>query len=164
MGPPCFILVLNLTLFGQSAWLSLKEKSSNIMLFKSACNHAALLEKQSKFPRYKMKCRGKPDTTWNIPRYISCYITESRLPLRQCGKVAKISVCAKSFYQTGGWSMMLSPEIRSIFCQLESKINCAFPDICPCWPFLVKEKRDCIRRFFNLPIYFTNNLILAPRE
>ena len=28
----------------------------------------ALLEKQSKFPRYNMKCRGKPDTTWNIPR------------------------------------------------------------------------------------------------
>ena len=31
----------------------------------------ALLEKQSKFPRYKMKCRGKPDTTWNIPRSIT---------------------------------------------------------------------------------------------
>ena len=36
-----------------------------------------LLEKQSKFLRYNMKCRGKHDTTWNIPRsfphYISCY-------------------------------------------------------------------------------------------
>ena len=37
-----------------------------------------------------MKCRGKPDTTWNIPPrsrfpcYISCYIAESRLHLGQC--------------------------------------------------------------------------------
>ena len=30
-----------------------------------------LLEKQSKFPRYNMKCRRKPDTTWNIPRSIT---------------------------------------------------------------------------------------------
>ena len=30
-----------------------------------------LLEKQSKVPRYNMKCRGKPDTTWNIPRSIT---------------------------------------------------------------------------------------------
>ena len=52
-----------------------------------------LLEKQSKFPRKNMKCRGKPDTTWTIelfrvvsrcPRYISCYIAEIRLPLVQC--------------------------------------------------------------------------------
>ena len=28
-------------------------------------------EKQSKFPRYNIKCRGKPDTTWNIPRGIT---------------------------------------------------------------------------------------------
>ena len=28
---------------------------------------SALLEKQSKFPCYNMKCRGKPDTTVNIP-------------------------------------------------------------------------------------------------
>ena len=41
-----------------------------------------LLEKQSKFLRYNMKCRGKPDTTYiheifcvvlGFPRYISCY-------------------------------------------------------------------------------------------
>ena len=31
----------------------------------------ALSEKQSKFPQYNMKCRGKPDTTWNIPRSIT---------------------------------------------------------------------------------------------
>ena len=30
-----------------------------------------LLEKQSKFPRYNMKCRGKPVPTWNIPRSIT---------------------------------------------------------------------------------------------
>ena len=30
-----------------------------------------LLEKQSKFPRYNMKCRGKHDTIWNIPRSIT---------------------------------------------------------------------------------------------
>ena len=32
---------------------------------------ATLLEKQSKFPRYKMKCTGKRDTTWTIPRSIT---------------------------------------------------------------------------------------------
>ena len=30
-----------------------------------------LLEKQSKFPQYNMKWRGKPDTTWNILRSIT---------------------------------------------------------------------------------------------
>ena len=30
-----------------------------------------LLEKQSKLPRYNMKCRGKSDTTWTIPRSIT---------------------------------------------------------------------------------------------
>ena len=30
-----------------------------------------LLEKQPKFPWYNMKCRGKHDTTWNIPRNIT---------------------------------------------------------------------------------------------
>ena len=30
-----------------------------------------LLEKQSKFLRKNMKCRGKPDTTWTIPRSIT---------------------------------------------------------------------------------------------
>ena len=39
---------------------------SSLTLFVSA-----LLEKQSKFPRYNMKCRGKRDTTWNIPRSIT---------------------------------------------------------------------------------------------
>ena len=39
---------------------------SSLTLFVSA-----LLEKQSKFPRYNMKCRGKRDTTWNIPRNIT---------------------------------------------------------------------------------------------
>ena len=34
-----------------------------------------LLEKQSKFPRYNIKCRVKPDTstTWNIPRSITFF-------------------------------------------------------------------------------------------
>ena len=51
---------------------------------------ATLLENQSKFPRYNMKCRGKHNTTRNFvrsisfSRYISCYIAESRLPLGQC--------------------------------------------------------------------------------
>ena len=31
----------------------------------------ALLEKQSKFPRYNMKCREKHDTTWKFPRSIT---------------------------------------------------------------------------------------------
>ena len=35
------------------------------------CIVHTLLEKQSKFPRYNMKCRRKPDTTWNIPRSIT---------------------------------------------------------------------------------------------
>ena len=42
-----------------------------------------------------MKCRGKHDTTWTIPRsitlflsYISRYIGENQLPLGQCGGVA----------------------------------------------------------------------------
>ena len=30
--------------------------------------HPTLLEKQSKFPRYNMKCRGKHHTTGNFPR------------------------------------------------------------------------------------------------
>ena len=33
--------------------------------------HPTLLEKQSKFPRYNMKCRGKPFTTRTIPRSIT---------------------------------------------------------------------------------------------
>ena len=40
-----------------------------IPLFDETLRHT-LLEKQSKFPRYNMKCRGNPDTTWNIPRSI----------------------------------------------------------------------------------------------
>ena len=54
-------------------------------------SYTTLSEKQSKFPRYNMKSRGKRDTTHEIfpvvsrfPRYISCYIAESRLPLGQC--------------------------------------------------------------------------------
>ena len=42
------------------------------------------------FPRYNIKCSGKHDTTWNIPRcmtfsplYIFCYIAENRFPLGQ---------------------------------------------------------------------------------
>ena len=30
-----------------------------------------LLDKQFKFPQYKMKCRGNPNTIWNIPRNIT---------------------------------------------------------------------------------------------
>ena len=33
--------------------------------------HATLSEKQSKFPRYNLKCRGKHDTTRNILRSIT---------------------------------------------------------------------------------------------
>ena len=33
--------------------------------------HGTLLEKQSKFPRYNMKCRGKPYTAWNLPHSIT---------------------------------------------------------------------------------------------
>ena len=33
--------------------------------------YCTLLEKQSKFPRYNMKCRGKHDSTLNIPRSIT---------------------------------------------------------------------------------------------
>ena len=46
-----------------------------------------LLEKQSKFLRKNMKCRGKHElfsVVSRFPRYISCYITESRLSLGQC--------------------------------------------------------------------------------
>ena len=54
--------------------------------------HPTLLEKQSRFPPYNMNCRGKHDTVQHelfrvvsrFPRYISCYIAESRLPLGQC--------------------------------------------------------------------------------
>ena len=59
-----------------------------------------LLEKQSKFPRYNMKFRGKHDNTWNIQRiitfsrYISCYIAESRFPLGQCNLLSlSLSIC-----------------------------------------------------------------------
>ena len=46
-----------------------------------------------------MKCRGKADTTVHelfrvvsrIPHYISCYITESRLPLGQCRVTSDIT-------------------------------------------------------------------------
>ena len=41
---------------------------SEIGLWEYSCT---LLEKQSKQPRFNMKCRGKPDTTWNIPRSIT---------------------------------------------------------------------------------------------
>ena len=46
-----------------------------------------LLEKQSKFPRYNMKCRGKHDTIWNIPRSITFphYISH-------CPKFLKLSL------------------------------------------------------------------------
>ena len=57
-----------------------------------------LLEKQSKFLRYNMKCRGKRDTTLKIPRSIrfsrniSCYIAESRLPLGQCSSLGGYNI------------------------------------------------------------------------
>ena len=75
---------------------AMRERSAAIKRRKgNTCNRNAmehtLLEKQSKFPRYNMKSRGKRDTTHEIfpvvsrfPRYISCYIAESRLPLGQC--------------------------------------------------------------------------------
>ena len=48
--------------------------------------HPTLLEKQSKFPRYNMKCRGRHDTTVHeifrivsrFPCYFSCYITKKK--------------------------------------------------------------------------------------
>ena len=51
-----------------------------------------MLEKQSKFPWYNIKCRGKQDTTWNIlcsitfsPLHFMLYcIAESRIHLGQC--------------------------------------------------------------------------------
>ena len=52
--------------------------------------HPTLLEKQSKFPRYNMKCSGKLilreifRVVSRFPHYISLYIAESRLPLGQC--------------------------------------------------------------------------------
>ena len=60
---------------------------------------SAPLEKQSKFPRYNMKSRGKRDTTWNIPRSItlSCYIAESRSNLGQCAPTMSGSVFMPRF-------------------------------------------------------------------
>ena len=41
------------------------------MYYPVTWQHPTLLEKQSKFPRYNMKCRGRHDTTWNIPHSIT---------------------------------------------------------------------------------------------
>ena len=52
-----------------------------IIVTKSIVNtsHYSLAKKESKFPRNNLKCRGKRDTTWNIPRcIISCSIAENR--------------------------------------------------------------------------------------
>ena len=56
--------------------------------------HLTLSEKESKFPRYNMKCKGKHDIIITVheiflvvscfPRFISCYIAENQLPLGQC--------------------------------------------------------------------------------
>ena len=49
-----------------------------------------MLEKQSKLPRYSMKCRGKRNTTRTIPRSITfspLHIAESRLTLGQCSPI-----------------------------------------------------------------------------
>ena len=48
-----------------------------------------LLEKQSKFPRYNMKCRIFCAVS-RFPHHISCYIAESRLPLGQCSLDMKV--------------------------------------------------------------------------
>ena len=58
---------------------------------------------KSKFPRYSMKCRGKHDTAWNIPRtitflrYISCYIAENRFHLGQCRCCVLLNEDGKGF-------------------------------------------------------------------
>ena len=76
-------------------FIGLLKKKCYIKKFCIRCtllpHHTTLLENQSKYPRYNVKCRGKQYTTWNIvrivsrfPRYISCYIAESGLPLGQC--------------------------------------------------------------------------------
>ena len=50
-------------------------KISNKSALEQHCNNAqytyTLSEKLSKFPQYNMKCSGKHDTTWNIPRCIT---------------------------------------------------------------------------------------------
>ena len=56
------------------------------MYYPVTWQHPTLLEKQSKFPRYNMKCRGRHDTTVHeifrivsrFPCYFSCYITKKK--------------------------------------------------------------------------------------
>ena len=43
-----------------------------------------LEERQSQIPQYNMKCRGTPDTTWNIPRSITFSLLHFML---YCGKL-----------------------------------------------------------------------------
>ena len=53
-------------------------------------NRCTLSEKYSKFSRYSMKCNGKHDTTWNIPRSITfsplhfMLYQGNRFPFGQC--------------------------------------------------------------------------------
>ena len=59
----------------------------------ASSKRTALLEKQPKFPRYNMKCRGKPDTTWNIPRSIT--FSPLHFMLYHGKSITFVTVCKK---------------------------------------------------------------------
>ena len=75
-----------------------------------------------------MKCSGKHDTKWNIPRisryprHISCYIVENRFPFWQC-TVPKIVLNLKiENIRCNGTCLLSVPYIHGIFIRTKTAI------------------------------------------
>ena len=63
----------------RSRWTFVKESYGVYMYCTMIKLSTALLEKQSKFPRYNMKYRGKRDTSWTILRSITFSLLHFKL-------------------------------------------------------------------------------------
>ena len=143
--------------------------------------HHTLSEKQSKFPRYNMKCSGKHYTIREIfrvvsrfLRYISCYIAENRFSLAQWtikphkGRwmhILVISICL--FFQNACW--ILQNPTAGNWCgkrgRNSSRNGCQFSTGCPNirevaiiifafhWPLLCA--RQSVFHFLSTVLLFT---------
>ena len=87
-----------------------------------------LLEKQSKFPRYNMKCRGKPDTTLTIP----CSITFS--PLQSMLYRGKSII-----FRTVGRCRIRNRDLcpRSLYCDYKLLTKVFVPRLLPVFPAIL---------------------------
>ena len=92
-----------------------------------------MLEKQSKLPRYSMKCRGKRNTTRTIPRSITfspLHIAESRLTLGQCSPIVPskttLWVVANHFNKTIVYTIQYTLGSMTSLNLISSLVHCPF--------------------------------------